>query len=78
MIKIKFKYKKNTLWLESDNYQWIVHEGFTKSELKNKTIIYTKKNPSYLTTLESAISYLTRLHIRKSNAKTLFKLNKND
>ena len=77
MIKIKFKYRKTTLWLESDDSQWIVHEGFTKSVLKNEKVIYTRKNPAYLTSLESAINFIRELHLRKSDARSLAKLGKN-
>lgn len=77
MVKIKFVYRKHTLWLESDDNQWIVHEGFTKSTLKSGKTILTKKNPSYLSSLESAINFIRELQLRNSDARSLMKLNKN-
>ena len=73
MAKIKFRFRNQTTWLETDENQWIVHEGFIKSII-NDRVVLKRKNPSYLKTLDSAVWFIAQHQIRQSDAKTLKKL----
>ena len=68
-MKIKFEFQKRELWIESDNHQFIVHEGFEICEKVKKRI-----NPAYSYQFQQAIIYLLDKGIKSSDASTLKEL----
>jgi len=77
MVKIKFKYRRHEKWLESDDDQWIVHDGLKANKLKDGRKIYSRKNVNYFSELHNAVTFIRKSQIRKSDARTLSKLMKN-
>lgn len=68
-MKIKLEYGKSKYFIESDNNQFIVHEGWRKSG-----DIRSRINPSYFLEFAPMVSYILNNTLRKSDAETLDEL----
>ena len=75
-MKIKFEHRKKEHWIESDEHQYIVHEGFKEAIKKDGSIIKTRIKPRYFGMLKHAILFLLDKGIKNSDAGTLRELMK--
>jgi hypothetical protein len=73
-MKIKLECRGKEIWLESDDNQYVVHDGYNVTVNKDGSESKTKKNPSYLTNFQSAIDKCLEKSIRHSDATTLTEL----
>lgn len=71
-MRIQLKHRNREIWLESDNSNFVVHEGYknTFSEKLGKVVV-SKIEPRYYHNLKHAMEQMLTIGIRKSDAKSL-------